>query len=44
MFESREGILKHCSLKNAKKLGVIGDRFIRKKSAVDRSSDCQYSG
>lgn len=31
MFESREGILKHCSLRNAKKLGAIGERFIRKK-------------
>ena len=31
MFESREGILKHCSLKNAKKLGGIGERFIRKQ-------------
>lgn len=31
MFESREGILKHCSLRNAKKLGTIGDRFITKK-------------
>ena len=31
MFESREGILKHCSLKNAKKLGVVGERFIEKK-------------
>ena len=31
MFESREGILKHCSLKNAKKLGSIGERFIRKQ-------------
>lgn len=30
MFESREGILKHCSLKNAKKLGNIGERFIKK--------------
>ena len=31
MFESREGILKHCSLKNAKKLGVVGERFIKKQ-------------
>ena len=31
MFDSREGILKHCSLRNAKKLGAIGDRFIRKQ-------------
>lgn len=31
MFETREGILKHCSLSNAKKLGDIGQRFIDKK-------------
>ena len=30
-FESREGILKHCSLANAKKLGDIGKRFISKQ-------------
>jgi dGTPase len=30
-FETREGILKHCSLKNAQKLGAIGERFIRKE-------------
>ena len=27
-FESREGILKHCSLKNAEKLGEVGRRFL----------------
>jgi dGTPase len=31
MFETREGILKHCSLANAQKLGDIGQRFIHKK-------------
>ena len=31
MFETREGILKHCSLTNAKELGQIGQRFIDKK-------------
>ena len=31
MFETREGILKHCSLSNARKLGVIGARFIDRK-------------
>ncbi|MES2832318.1 MAG: deoxyguanosinetriphosphate triphosphohydrolase [Pseudomonadota bacterium] len=31
MFETREGILKHCSLANAKKLGQIGQRFIERK-------------
>jgi dGTPase len=29
-FETREGILKHCSLKNAAKLGDVGRRFIEK--------------
>ncbi|MEC4721534.1 deoxyguanosinetriphosphate triphosphohydrolase [Noviherbaspirillum sp. CPCC 100848] len=31
MFETREGILKHCSLTNASKLGDVGMRFIEKK-------------
>lgn len=30
-FESREGILKHCSVKNAQMLGDIGERFINKQ-------------
>jgi dGTPase len=30
MFETREGILKHCSLPNARKLGDVGQRFIDK--------------
>jgi dGTPase len=32
-FETREGILKHCSLKNAAELGDVGRRFIDKKQA-----------
>ena len=31
MFETREGILKHCSVENATKLGEIGQRFIDNK-------------
>ncbi|HVL76681.1 MAG TPA: deoxyguanosinetriphosphate triphosphohydrolase [Noviherbaspirillum sp.] len=31
MFETREGILKHCSLANARGLGDIGRRFIERK-------------
>jgi dGTPase len=31
MFETREGILKHCSVANAVKLGEIGQRFIDNK-------------
>jgi dGTPase len=30
-FETREGILKHCSLQNAKQLGDVGKRFINKQ-------------
>ena len=30
MYETREGILKHCSKKNAKKLGDLGERFLKK--------------
>lgn len=29
-FESREGILKHCSIKNAEQLGDVGLRFLNK--------------
>lgn len=31
-FEVREGILKHCSIKNAKQLGDVGQRFLDKTS------------
>jgi len=30
MFETREGILKHCSKKNAKELGDVGQRFLER--------------
>lgn len=30
-FETREGILKHCSIKNARTLGAIGERFLKKQ-------------
>ena len=30
-FETREGILKHCSLKNARMLGDVGERFIKRQ-------------
>ncbi|MFA5521108.1 MAG: deoxyguanosinetriphosphate triphosphohydrolase [Castellaniella sp.] len=29
-FETREGILKHCSLRNARRLGDVGERFIQR--------------
>ncbi|MDX1482494.1 MAG: deoxyguanosinetriphosphate triphosphohydrolase, partial [Woeseiaceae bacterium] len=31
MFETREGILKHCSKKNARKLGRVGERFLSRE-------------
>ncbi|OTP79691.1 deoxyguanosinetriphosphate triphosphohydrolase [Caballeronia sordidicola] len=30
-FETREGILKHCSRENALKLGELGERFLKRK-------------
>jgi len=30
-FETREGILKHCSQKNARLLGDVGERFLRRE-------------
>ncbi|MBC7983765.1 MAG: deoxyguanosinetriphosphate triphosphohydrolase [Candidatus Obscuribacterales bacterium] len=32
-FETREGILKHCSVNNARNLGEIGKRFIERRQA-----------
>lgn len=31
MFETREGILKHCSKRNARDLGEIGERFLNRE-------------
>jgi dGTPase len=30
-FECREGILKHCSVRNARQLGDLGERFIKRR-------------
>jgi dGTPase len=30
-FETREGILKHCSLRDARALGDVGERFVKKR-------------
>ena len=30
-FECREGILKHCSVRNAQRLGDLGERFLRRE-------------
>ncbi len=31
MFETREGILKHCSARNARELGDVGERFLARR-------------
>jgi dGTPase len=33
MFETREGILKHCSKRNARELGDVGERFLNREQA-----------
>src|SRR3954463_11635536 len=30
-FETREGILKHCSLRHARELGEVGERFLKRQ-------------
>jgi len=30
-YETREGILKHCSKRNARELGALGDRFLKRQ-------------
>ena len=48
-FESREGILKHCSVKNAKQLGDVGERFLTKQKpgleaqAVNLADEVAYN-
>jgi dGTPase len=33
-FETREGILKHCSPENARRLGAVGERFLLRRQAT----------
>jgi dGTPase len=33
MFETREGILKHCSARHARELGDVGERFLKRTQA-----------
>ncbi len=48
-FETREGILKHCAIANAKKLGAVGLRFLNKTQPsleaqlTDYSDEIAYS-
>ncbi len=48
-FESREGILKHCSAKDARNLGELGQRFLEKHQpsleaqACDKADEIAYN-
>ncbi|MEN3110827.1 deoxyguanosinetriphosphate triphosphohydrolase [Uliginosibacterium paludis] len=43
MYETREGILKHCSLPNAEKLGELGRRFIERRQASLEAQLCNLA-
>lgn len=43
MYETREGILKHCSLPNAQKLGELGERFIHKQQPSLEAQLCNLA-
>jgi len=42
-FETREGILKHCAIGNAKKLGDVGQRFLNKTQPSLEAQLTDYS-
>lgn len=42
-FETREGIVKHCSAENALKLGELGERFIDRKQASLEAQICNFA-
>jgi dGTPase len=42
-YETREGILKHCSRKNAKALGALGERFLHKQEPSLEAQLCNLA-
>ncbi|HET7634263.1 MAG TPA: deoxyguanosinetriphosphate triphosphohydrolase [Burkholderiales bacterium] len=42
-FETREGILKHCSLKNARTLGDVGERFLQRRQPSLEAQLCNLA-
>lgn len=42
-FETREGIIKHCSTDNALKLGELGERFIKRTQASLEAQICNFA-
>ncbi|MDQ7989078.1 MAG: deoxyguanosinetriphosphate triphosphohydrolase [Candidatus Dactylopiibacterium sp.] len=43
MYETREGILKHCSLPNAQRLGELGRRFIERRQPSLEAQLCNFA-
>jgi dGTPase len=42
-FETREGIIKHCSAENAIRLGELGERFTKRTQASLEAQICNFS-
>jgi len=42
-FETREGIVKHCSLENARRLGELGERFIARTQPSLEAQICNFA-
>ena len=42
-FETREGIVKHCSLDNARRLGDVGERFIQHTQPSLEAQICNFA-
>ena len=42
-FETREGIVKHCTLENARQLGVLGERFINHTQPSLEAQICNFA-
>ena len=42
-FETREGIVKHCSLENARQLGELGERFLNRTQPSLEAQICNFA-
>jgi dGTPase len=42
-FETREGIIKHCSLENARRLGELGERFVQRTQPSLEAQICNFA-
>ncbi len=42
-FETREGVVKHCSLENARKLGDLGERFLNRSQPSLEAQICNLA-